>query len=97
MEMAYPSKLADYTATGLPLLVYGPAYSSVVTWAHENPGASEVVESESALENAVQRLANDANLRLALGARALEVGGKYFSHARAKELFHQCLSVQTSV
>ena len=97
MEMAYPSKLADYTATGLPLLVYGPAYSSVVTWAHENPGASEVVESESALDNAVQRLANDANLRVALGARALEVGRQYFSHARAKELFHQCLSVQTSV
>jgi glycosyltransferase involved in cell wall biosynthesis len=97
MEMAFPSKLADYTATGLPLLIYGPAYSSVVTWAHENPGASEIVESEPALGAAVQRLANDPDHRVALGKRALEVGRQYFSHTGAKELFYQSLSVQTSV
>jgi hypothetical protein len=97
MEMAFPSKLADYTATGLPLLIYGPAYCSAVTWAHENPGASEVVKSEPALSPAIQRLANDVHHRVTLGKRALEVGRRYFSHSRAKKLFYQSLSVQASV
>ena len=97
MEMAFPSKLADYTAAGLPLLIYGPAYSSVVIWAHENSGVGEVVESEPALNASVERLATDGNLRVALGKRALEVGRQYFSHTHAKELFYQCISVQTSV
>ena len=97
MEMAFPSKLADYTASGLPLLIYGPPYCSAVSWAHENPGACEVVESEPALSPAIERLATDSNHRIALGKRALEVGRQYFSHTRAKELFYQSLSVQTSV
>ena len=53
MEMAFPSKLADCTATGLPLLIYGPAYCSAVTWARENPGVAEVVETEGALSDAI--------------------------------------------
>jgi len=97
MEMAFPSKLADYTATGVPLLIYGPGYCSAVAWARENPGASECVESERGLDEAIQRLANDSNHRVAFGKRALEVGRQYFSHTHVKELFYQCISVQTSV
>ena len=93
MEMAFPSKLADCTATGLPLLIYGPAYCSAVTWAHENPGVAEVVESEAGLGSAVASLAQHPEHRLALGTRALEIGKQYFSHARVQQVFHQLLSV----
>ena len=93
MEMAFPSKLADYTATGLPLLIYGPAYCSAVRWARDNPGAAEVVENESGLGDAVMSLAQQPEHRLALGTRALEVGREYFSHARVQQVFHQLLSV----
>jgi glycosyltransferase involved in cell wall biosynthesis len=93
MTLAFPSKLADYTTTGVPLLIYGPAYCSAVTWARDNPGVAEVVESESALRDAVISLAEHPEHRLALGTRALEVGREYFSHARVQQAFHQLLSV----
>ena len=95
MEMAFPSKLADYTATGVPLLIYGPRYCSAVAWARENEGVAEVVESESDLTNAVERLANDSLTRVALGQRALEVGRQYFRHERVQEVFRRALSVQS--
>ena len=92
MEMAFPSKLADYTATGLPLLIYGPKYCSAVVWARENPGVAEVVEEEAALNRAVAGLANDPAYRVAQGKRALDVGREYFSHERARQVFHRALS-----
>jgi glycosyltransferase involved in cell wall biosynthesis len=93
MEMAFPSKLADYTATGVPLLIYGPNYCSAVAWAHENPGVAEIVESETDLADAIARLANNPGHRIALGNRALETGREYFTHARVQQRFHQSLSV----
>lgn len=93
MEMAFPSKLADYTATGVPLLIYGPSYCSAVAWAHENPGVAEVVEAESDLADAIARLVTNPDHRLALGKRALNIGREYFSHARVQQIFYQSLSV----
>ena len=93
METAFPSKLADYTATGIPLLVYGPTYCSAVTWARENRGVAEVVESEADLANTITRLANDPVHRVSLGQRALDVGREYFTHDRARQVFHRAISV----
>jgi glycosyltransferase involved in cell wall biosynthesis len=93
MELAFPSKLTDCTAAGLPLLIYGPSYCSAVVWARENPGVAEVVEAEDALPDAIERLAKGPALRVALGKRALEVGRQYFAHERAQQVFHQSLSV----
>jgi glycosyltransferase involved in cell wall biosynthesis len=87
MQMAFPSKLADYTATGLPLLIYGPSYCSAVVWARDNQGVAEVVENKADLNNAINRLANDPSHRLALGKRALDAGREYFTHNRAQQLF----------
>lgn len=92
MEMAFPSKLADYTATGVTLLIYGPSYCSAVAWARENDGVAEVVEAEADLAAAIARLANNPDHRLSLGKRALDTGRKYFSHARVQQRFHQSLS-----
>ena len=93
MEMAFPSKLADYTATGVPLLIYGPSYCSAVAWARENAGVAEVVEADSDLATAIARLANNPDHRLALGKRALDIGREYFTPARVQQIFYQSLSV----
>jgi glycosyltransferase involved in cell wall biosynthesis len=95
MEMAFPSKLADCTAVGLPLLIYGPPYCSAAVWGRENAGVAEVVETETELHHAVVRLAGNAELRLALGKRALEVGEEYFSHARVQREFYEAVSVSS--
>jgi glycosyltransferase involved in cell wall biosynthesis len=93
MEMAFPSKLADYTATGLPLLIYGPSYCSAVAWARENPDVAEVIETESDLAAAIAKLAKQPDHRVALGKRALDTGREYFTHARVQQIFYQSLSV----
>src|SRR5206468_1594197 len=92
-EMNFPSKLADYTAVGLPLLIYGPAYSSAVRWARENYGVAEVVDAENTkwLSQAIHRLATNPAHRAALGARALEVGREYFTLQAAQSVFHDAL------
>jgi len=92
MEMAFPSKLADYTATGLPLLIYGPPYCSAVRWASDNPGVAEVVaaEDQALLAAAIQRLASE-NTRGTLGQRAMEVGRTFFSCDAAQRTFYTAL------
>ncbi len=97
MQMAFPSKLADYTATGLPLLIYGPLYCSAVTWARDNPGVAEVVEAEPDLTNAIARLANDPPHRMALAQSALDAGREYFTHNRAQQRFIRAISGSKSV
>jgi len=93
MEMAFPSKLADYTAVGLPLLIYGPPHCSAIAWARENAGVAEIAESEVDLGHSVTLLANNPDKRLELGKRAIAVGPQYFTHDRAQQIFHQSISV----
>ena len=92
MEMAFPSKLADYTAAGLPLLIYGPNYCSAVTWARENAGIAMVVDSQPDLRETIALLANNPDTRIALGRRALTAGREYFTHDRIREQFYKALS-----
>jgi glycosyltransferase involved in cell wall biosynthesis len=93
MELAFPSKLADYTAVGLPLLIYGPSYCSAVTWARENEGVAVIVESEPDLNNAIALLVNNPDIRVTFGKRALAVGREYFTYNHTQEIFYQSLSV----
>jgi glycosyltransferase involved in cell wall biosynthesis len=92
MEKAFPSKLADCTAVGVPLLIYGPNYCSAVRWANENSGVAAVVQRPERLAGAVSQLANDAALRQALGTRALQVGQKYFAHDAVQTVFIRALT-----
>ena len=95
MELAFPSKLADCTAIGLPLLIYGPSYSSAVCWGRENVGVGEIVDTDSKrdLKAAIGRLAHDPALRVAMGKRAIEVGGEYFAHEKVRQVFNRALSL----
>lgn len=87
-QLSFPSKLAEYTAAGLPLLIHGPADCSAVRWARENPGVAEIVDQPDGLAAAVDRLARDeGHLRRRLGQRALEAGRRFFSHETATEIF----------
>lgn len=94
MEISFPSKLADYTAVGLPLLIYGPSYCSAVRWAIANDGVAEIVtqRDEAALSATLARLARDPGRRMRLARRALGAGDAYFSHRAASEAFQKALS-----
>jgi len=96
MEISFPSKLSDYSATGLPILIWGPAYCSAVRWAKENHGVAAIVETNIAedLGNAVYQLLGDAKYRHQLGRTALTVGNSFFSHSHVTKVFHQAVGIQ---
>jgi len=95
MELAFPSKLADYTSVGLPLLIYGPPYCSAAAWAHANACVGEVVTTDEGvdLSQALERLARDPLWRVELGRRALEVGRQYFAHEAVQQIFDRAVSL----
>jgi len=92
MQISFPSKLVEYTASGLPLLIYGPDYCSAVRWARENPESAEVVSKEGR-EGLVRALTNlsEPDRREKLAQRALEVGNRYFSFDSAMAIFGPAL------
>jgi len=93
MELAFPSKLADYTVVGLPLIIYGPPYCSAVAWARDNSGVAEVVDTDERthLAQAVARLATDPARRLASAETALRVGLRYFAHDAVQQVFDRAI------
>lgn len=93
MKLCFPSKIADYTAIGLPLLVWGPPYCSAVDWAERNPGVGEIVteQAAAALEKAVIRL-QDAEQRRRCASGASEAGRRCFAHEAVFGEFRQALT-----
>jgi hypothetical protein len=93
MRISFPSKLTDYTAAALPLIICGPEDSSAVRWARENPGVAEVVsdESDASMIAATTRLARDPSRRQAIAAKAMAIGEAMFSHAAADGVLTRAL------
>ncbi|MGI8437653.1 MAG: hypothetical protein ACR2NX_12245 [Chthoniobacterales bacterium] len=93
MHISFPSKLADYTATGIPLLVWGPTYCSAIRWVSDFPGAAAVVDSleENKLAEMLKRLKYDSAYRSALGVGALAAGEASFSQTVAWRVFSEAL------
>lgn len=91
--VSFPSKLTDYTATGLPLLIYGPAYSSAVRWARTAEDVAEVVDQPGveALAAALARLRDDAARRSRLAVNATVTGQQCFDAERARAVLASAL------
>lgn len=84
--VSFPSKLADYTATALPLLVYGPQYSSAVRWVRAAGDVAEIVNEPgiAPLAAALDRLRQDPARRAQLAAAAVAAGHRCFDSAVAR-------------
>jgi hypothetical protein len=93
MTVSFPSKLADYTATGLPLLIYGPGYSSAVRWARAEYDVAHIVDEpgEARLRDAIERLREDAGRRNLLAAAAVEAGRRCFDSTGARSALSSAL------
>jgi hypothetical protein len=90
----FPSKLTDYTAIGLPILVWGPAYSSAARWAAENPDAAILVidEDPGPVRDAITRVVADPDYAARLAAAAVRAGDRYFDPSVARStLFAELL------
>lgn len=94
IQINFPSKLTDYTATGLPVLICAPPHSSAVQWEHDFPGCAAVVDhaDEPALTQALRRLCDEPEWRSALAARARQVGNECFDPRQAQHVLHEALA-----
>lgn len=92
MSVNLPSKLAEYTATGLPLLIWGPPDSSAVKWAAEREGSAVVVteEDEATVRLAIERL-RDWTTRRSVASVAITAGDEYFSPRAARQVLYDGL------
>jgi glycosyltransferase involved in cell wall biosynthesis len=94
IALSFPSKLTDYTATGLPLLFWAPAHSSAVQWATSEPGVA-AVETDAGGANLVAlltRLRDDLVWREQLAKNAVETGKRYFSPETVQAIFDAGIS-----
>ncbi len=93
MRVGFPSKLVDYTSTGLPLLIWGPGDCSAVRWAQVHAPVAEVVTSDDLglIDAALQRLEQPQH-RERLGAAAAKVGKKLFAYENCVGTFFRALA-----
>jgi len=96
VQTSFPSKLTDYTAAGLPLLIRGPRNCSPIKWATDNPGVAEIAVdlNMDSLKQAIENLTRDPQHLWSMGNAALLAGNKYFSHTAAEKAFAPVLRVQ---
>lgn len=89
MELSFPSKLTDYTAAGVPLLVRGPEYCSAARWISDYPGIAESVRTvdKSDLAAALARLGSAGTHRFDMAAESLKVGREQFSFSSIHRKF----------
>lgn len=93
VETAFPSKTADYLASGRPILVFGPSYSSLAGYAAREGFAEVVTESSpEALARGIQRIALHAGHAEALTARALQVFSQYHDISQQRTQFNEMLN-----
>jgi glycosyltransferase involved in cell wall biosynthesis len=70
----FPTKTADYMASGTPILVFGPEYSSLVRYARQCEFAEVVTESsDDALANGIRDMIRSPTRRAELVSRAFSV------------------------
>jgi glycosyltransferase involved in cell wall biosynthesis len=76
----FPSKLPEYLALGLPVIVTGPDYATGVRWARANSAAVAVASGADAAEMTAlfQKLATDQGARRRLAERGAEAGRRDF-------------------
>ena len=98
MRLGFPSKIAEYAATGIPMLIFVPEYCSAVRWARENEPVAELVteQNSESLNLALDRLSSVQHREM-LGRRACEVGREFFSHETAESIFFGALRTVSSV
>jgi len=93
MIVSMPSKLVDYTAAAVPILIHGPADCGAAQWAalHQPVAAVVSTDDEMALAKAIDGLARDREGRRQLAERAVAVGAECFAFERGHAVFEAAL------
>ena len=88
----FPSKWADYSRLGLPVLVWAPPWSSSARFVARHPDVAEFTDrdDDASVEAAVARLAESRH-RVRLAERVVAVGREFFAPAASWRVLHDAL------
>lgn len=86
----FPSKLADYTAIGIPIIIWGPDYSSAARWGLQNPNAAITCTTldPNPVKSALLRILNDSSEAASLGLGAVAAGSRDFDLVQARRTLY---------
>jgi glycosyltransferase involved in cell wall biosynthesis len=89
----FPSKLPEYLALGLPVMVSGPEYATGVAWGLRNPTAVMTCTSTglNSIAAKLESLRVDPALRLSLATTGLAAGLRDFDPCRIQFQFLQAI------
>lgn len=89
----FPSKLPEYLALGMPVVVAGPDHATGVKWGLQNPSACVTLTSPDGPEwlATMKRLRDDKEWREALAANAVSSGRRDFDPFVIRSRFQQTL------
>jgi glycosyltransferase involved in cell wall biosynthesis len=92
----FPSKLPEYLALGMPVIVTGPAYATGMRWAQRNLGADLCAQNVSELTAVLLRLADEPGLRRELAKRCFQAGERDFDPGKIVAEFHAHLAASAA-
>jgi glycosyltransferase involved in cell wall biosynthesis len=92
----FPSKLPEYLALGMPVIVTGPDYATGMCWAHRNLGTELCASSVGDLASRFRDLAKDGSLRRRLAESCLEAGQRDFDPKKIVAEFRSRLSAASA-
>src|SRR6266571_2532308 len=92
-ETHFPSKLPEYLALEMPLMIVGPPYAAGVSWGLRHPEAAITItdQSEASFTGACSLLRESAAKRQELAASAVVSGEKDFAPSLLREIFYDSL------
>jgi glycosyltransferase involved in cell wall biosynthesis len=92
MATSFPSKMIDAMQVGLPVVIWGPEYSSAVTWARDEERALCVTDPDpSALRGALEELAASPVEQERLAKSSQQAAAADFNHERIQTQFIDAL------
>ena len=94
----FPSKLPEYLALGLPVIVTGPSAATGMRWAARNPDAvaTDPAEKVPSMASLLLRLTTDPAWRRQLAERGWQAGERDFDPRRIIAEFHALLAIAAS-
>ena len=89
----FPSKLPEYLALGMPVIITGPEYATGMRWGKCNRQAAVTASSSriEELEPILQRLSTEGDVRVKLAQGAVEAAKKEFDPMRIRKTFRELL------
>ena len=95
----FPSKLTEYLALGMPLVITGPTYATGVQWGRDHPNACVVIPCtiQEQWDQVLQHLIDDPPYRSALANGAVAAAFGEFDPVKIEAMFRSEILAQSRI